>query len=574
MIDCGEALLWRRILKMKIINFIKNNQYLIGISSIIIVFFIVRLPYFIYFPIPFINGDILEYHKIIDLLESGSKIREGFPGIGYPLFILFCEKISKTTIFFIAVQSIIQLFAVLLFYYYYKVYLKKYLLYVAFILIGYLSSNINLYYDTAYHPDSLMGSLFIISIALLLRLIYKPSYYYYTILSFIVIFSISVRANGIVLILLIFIFLLHVFFKTKSMLTVTRYLGIIIIPTLFLCFFYFFSPIYKTFNIISYPSNLKGSIDYGTILEKSDSEIWKKIENLKLDKFLYSSKIDRNQIYDDTTFAIYVATKQRGYIVQQDINKDICIENYNETRSNWTGIKLDTVINKQDVKISKSYDSLKDFFNEKYYRKKLYVVPGASLKNRLMHFIGFYKLFYKSINMGDFYFGFENLCFYDENIKSRYGNCFSDLKNYKNDKRLIRSHKELNLLNLTSKNNLYKKMITDIWSFKISRYYRYVIQPIYKIQPFIFRNFFIPIILIMVIIMSFIFLLKTKFVSKLFIFSTLVCVLFLSTNLIFSFHFCYSYIRYTYQVSFVYYISLILLPLIIKSFSNKSLYDA
>ena len=100
----------------------------------------------------------------------------------------------------------------------------------------------------------------------------------------------------------------------------------------------------------------------------------------------------------------------------------------------------------------------------------------------------------------------------------------------------------------------------------MSRLYRFFISPFYKIQPFLFRNFIIPIIFNIVLISVIIGIFYTRFSSKIYVFSILTGLLLIMTNALFSFYFCYSYTRYTYQVSFVYYISLIILPLLIQEF--------
>ena len=552
------------------INFIKKNQFSIGVFGIIISFIIVRLPYFIYMPIPFINGDAFEYNRVINLLESGANVQIGFPGIGYPLLILLCEKISNTTIFFFFIQSLLQLLAVLLFYTYYKIYIEKYLFFVAMILVGYLTSNINLYYDTAYHPDSLMGSLFIFSIALFLRVIYNPSYFYFAILSFVIIFSVSVRANGIVLIPLVFLYLIYILIATKSFIITLKYGTLFLLPTLILCLFHYFSPIYKTFNIISYQSEsmASGSIYIGSKTIYPNHSVWKKIENLNLNKFFYTNKIDKNALFDDTTFAIFVMAQQRGYMIHQNNQNEIIIDNFNDSRSNWATINLDRELHPKD---KLKYIELKKHFKVNFNNQKLVLVPPIDFKHKLMHFIGFYQLFYKSIDLNGTILGFENLSFYDINTKMRYGNCYNELQSssYKND--LKRVYKELYTLKSFSENNLLYKIDQDSWRMKTSKFYRWILAPFYKIQPILFRNFLFPLVFNGVFILSLIGVFYSKFKSKILIFSLISSLVLFITNFLFSFIFCYSYTRYTYQVSFVYYVSLVILPILISEFRNLRL---
>ena len=512
-------------------------------------------------PFPFINGDAFEYNKIINLLENESNYRIGFPGIGYPLLILFCEKINNSVNFFFFIQSVLQLFSVLLFYYNYKVYLKKYLLIVAVVLAGYLTSNVNLYYDTAYHPDSFLGSLFIVSIALFLRLIYNPSYFYFTILSFVIVFSISVRANGVVMIPLVFCYLIFIFISTRKIKSVLKYVGIFLIPTLLLCGFNFLSPIYKTFNIISFQSESTApeGLYYNAKIVDTESEIWKKIENLNLDDYLYTDKIDRSSIFDDTTFAVLVTSRQRGLLIHQNLINELILENLTDSRNNWGSLNLDSILDCNN----NEYQKFKIFFAKNYNKKKIIVLPPSNIKYGCMHFVGFYELFYKSLDIHGNVLGYENLSFYDENIKKRYGNCYSELKNDYNLKNKKRVYKELYALKKLSENNLLLKIDQDNWKMKVSKFNRWILHPFYKIQPILFRNFLFPIIFVVVFIVSFIGLFYLKWKSKILFFSVINALLLIITNWLFSFYFCYSYTRYTYQVSFMYYVSVILLPFII-----------
>ena len=551
---------------MRIINFIKKHQYLLGVFAIVTCFILVRLPYFLYMPIPFINGDAFEYNRVVNLLETGSNTQIGFPGIGYPLLILFCEKINDTTIFFFFIQSVLQLFAVLLFYHYYKVYLKKYLLYVAILLIGYLTSNINIYYDTAYHPDSLIGSLFIISLALFLKIIFKPSYIYFTLLSTIIIFSISVRANGLVLIPILLIYLVYHFIIYKRFVLIIKYLGLFFIPTLALCLFHYLSPIYKTFNIVSYPSstNLE-SFSSGAESETNEGQVWNKIQKLNLDKYLYTNFLkNKSFFYRDTSFAVYLMAQQRGYIVKNDSNENIILENYNDSRSIWASINLDSIVYKNSSKQKEFYKKFKSRFLKKYKDKKLLISTPIDFKHKAIHFIGFNQLFYESIDLRDVVLGFENLGYYDENSKMRYGNCFNEIRDTNNLQNKKRVFKELMNLKNLSNNQLYKKIDEDLWRMKVSKYYRYIISPFYKIQPILFRNFLYPLLFNLVFIFSIVGVFYSRFRSKIFIFTFTSSLLLIGTNLLFSFYFCYSYTRYTYQVTFVYYVSVIVLPILFQ----------
>ena len=521
-------------------------------------------------PFPFINGDAFEYYKIIDALGESSHNKIGFPGIGYPIILMLCEKIIDTTQFFIFVQSAIQLLAVLIFYYYYSKIFNKYLIYVAILIVGYVTSNINLYYDSAYHPDSLMGSLNIIILTLFMGLIYKPSYIRFVILSFIIVYSISIRANGIVNIVLVFIYLFFLFRTTNNLKLIFRYGFIFTLSSLILCTYYFVSPIYKTFNVISYPTAETETIYTGTKIVTSNHEIWKSILQLDLSKYLYASseKVD-NLWFNKENYASHVMALERGYVINQDSSSNIIIENYNETRSIWSRINLDTCINKNSPKELNNYSQLKKLLSTKYKNTKISVQPVVDFDHRMMNFVGFFNLFHQSIELHDdgIYLGYENRSFYNQNINSRYGNCYNSVINkQENQTQLKKVYKETYQLKKFNYNQLLNKMNGDHFKMESSRLYWYIITPFYNIQPFLFRNFLFPIVLIVVLICAMLGLILSKAKSPFYILLFLAFSLFLLTNYIFSCHFCYLYTRYTYQVSFVYYISAIFLPIMFESF--------
>ncbi len=531
-----------------------------------------RLPYFLYLPYPFINTDADQYYGILNLIDSGSKVQIGFPGIGYPLFLWICEKINNTTICVVAIQSLFQLFAVLLFFYYYKIYFKKYLLFVAILISGYLSSNINLYYDSAIHPDSLMGSIFIISIALLIRLFHKFGMIQFIILSCLVVFSIAVRANGIVLLPFIIVYLLYSFYFSRDIKFLIQKTVIFCIPLISLCFYNYFSPLYNSFSLFSYPVENTQSIDGKIILETNEDKTWTDLLDLNLSKNLLveQSRVDKS-LFNDSSYAIYVMAYQRHHVIQLDCNKNLIIENHTETRNKWGNINLDLNSNySHSFSKRNKYVIFKNKFIAKYGNKKLMISPLEDFKHKTAHFIGFFKMFYFCKEFDIIELGYENTSFYEKNYQLRQGGLSNMFQEGLNINKFLNNRLYKELYNQFdqkhSKGKLIGIMDSDYWSLKSSRVYRWIIHPFYSIQPIIFRNFLYPIIFIVVFFISIIGLFLSKFKSPLFIILFISHSFLLVMNFLFSFYFTFLYTRYTYQVSFVFYISLIFLPLIIESF--------
>ena len=256
-------------------------------------------------------------------------------------------------------QSFIQLLAVLFFYYYYKIIFRRNLIFTAVLLIGYVTSNVNLYYDSAYHPDSLMGSLFIIEIAMLIRLIHKPGHFYFFLLAIVATYSISVRANGIIILPLLLIYLVYTARQSKSFKIFGFNLFLLSIPLLLLSLFYFRSPIYKSFNLVPYPA--VSVVDSNVIMETNENPTWKSLIDLNLSKNIYpENRTNIIPVYNDTAYAIYVVAYQRWYLLNLDKDTNLMIENFTDTRSLWSKMNLDTCFKEGSIKKENKYLSFKN----------------------------------------------------------------------------------------------------------------------------------------------------------------------------------------------------------------------
>lgn len=519
-------------------------------------------------PYPFINTDAYQYYGILNAIESNSSAQIGFPGIGYPLFLWLCEKISDTTICVVVVQSVFQLVSVLIFFYYYYVYIKKYLFFAAILVIGYLTSNINLYYDTAFHPDSLMGSLFIISLALLLRLFFSYSLKHFVILSILVSYSIAVRANGIVLIPLLLFYLVYIGYTLKSFSFFWKNVFIVCIPLLVLCTFNYFSPLYKTFNLFGYPKETDDSSKNTTMIDSNRDDIWLNLNNLHLSDKIHIEDEDKS-IFDDNNNAIYIMASQRWYLMYIDSNKNLKLENYTDTRSNWISINLDSCSYKFNSINRIKFQQFKNEFVNKYGDRKTSIMAKIDFRHKKMLFVSFFKMFYKTIKMDDILLGYENLPYYERNFKSRYGMLgnISQSEVKKNDILFKRVYKELFKKGNQNeiKENLLAKMDEDYWKMKISRVYRWIVYPYSFVQAVFFRNVFFPICFLLIFASSIVGMVMTKLRERLFVYLFSSAALLLLVNYLFSIQFCFLYTRYTYQVSFVYFLTMMFVPISIET---------
>lgn len=523
-------------------------------------------------PFPFINTDAYEYYGILNSIECNSSAHIGFPGIGYPLFLWFCEKISDTTICVVAMQSLLQLLAVLIFFYYYFVYIKKYLFLAAILIIGYLTSNINLYYDTAFHPDSLMGSLFIISLALLLRLYFSYSFKHFFLLSILVAYTISVRANGIVLMPILVLYLFYTAYTLKSFKFLFKNVLILCIPLLLLSTFNYLSPLYKTFNLFGFPKVTNNSTKNILEIDSNKDDIWYNLNKLKLSKKIHVEN-EKKSIFDDENLAIYVMASQRYHIIFLDSNNNLKLENYTDTRSSWSLLNLDSCSSHLNTFKRIKYTKFKTEFIKKYGYKKVMIMPEIDFRHNKMLFIGFFKMFYKTYRKDNILLGYENLPYYERNYKTRYGMLASISQNELNTNNYLfkRVYKELYKKGNENeiKGNLLAKMDEDYWQMKISRIYRWIVYPYSLVQTIFFRNVIYPICFLIIFFISIIGVLITKCKEPLFVYLFSSTALLLLVNFLFSIQFCFLYTRYTYQVSFVYFLTMMFVPVILVTLVSR-----
>ena len=122
-------------------------------------------------------------------------------------------------------------------------------------MIAYLGSSFNQFYDSWIYPDSLMSSMFILSSSLLLILFNSTSKYiniYFFVLCVSVTYSISIRANGILLLPLVVVYLLWFFYSVKNKKQLIFKILLCLIPLFSLSLFNLYSPIYKVFSPIGF----------------------------------------------------------------------------------------------------------------------------------------------------------------------------------------------------------------------------------------------------------------------------------------------------------------------------------
>ncbi len=91
----------------------RNAQLALGLALIFVIFALSRLPFFIYYPLPYVAPDTPAYLEQVANLESGQIPSFSFRTPGYPLFWWFVRLFSHNPMAVIFAQCIITLFTLL-----------------------------------------------------------------------------------------------------------------------------------------------------------------------------------------------------------------------------------------------------------------------------------------------------------------------------------------------------------------------------------------------------------------------------------------------------------------------------
>jgi hypothetical protein len=537
----------------------QSRQFFIGSSIIVIGVILVWLPYILFMPITGLHIDSPQYYSVLSGIEQHINHTIGYPQIGYPVFLKICELILNKLWFVVLMQISLNVFAVLFFYYAYFKTFGKYLIPVSLLLLGYLSSDLNLNWDSSIMPDSLLAFFNTLCLGLVLYIVGLKKYKLIPLLSFVIVCAISVRPSALILIPLFILLMIYLFFQNNNKLLILINCLIFTSFLLGLSTVNYITPGYRTFGIITFPPNLN--------IENNRSSVDKKMKDDTLLKDL--SVIAPNEHLDailafqeepgvDSSYYLYMKYLKRGMSIRLDKDSNLLFK-----VSEGGDIKLDSI-----AKDKQGFIKFKNHFINRY--KDTMVSYSVNIENRLrwVHFVYFFKYFYID---GSKHYDIENKDFYSTWLKYRW-----DIYYVRNIWQ-TRLHDYFwlvskNVVPRTSKEQTFTtpKTVADLNfvdnKMSNSFIYRYFTKPYYSIHSILFRNILYPIVFVIVFILSCLGLLLSKFRSSLFLISFSACSLLLMTDILHSFQMTFLTLRYTYQVTFMYYVTMIMFPLIIQSF--------
>ncbi len=169
-------------LKTKLLPVIGRNKILyLSFLILIIMFFITRLPFFLYYPVVNFDKDTTHYYTLVDQMDKGMCPSFIVRTPGYPLFMKFVFLFFNKNISLIAVQNILSLLTCLFFVYViHRVYghrrRLKFLSLLSSIGMGaFISSSVHLNSDTSILTESLYVSFLVLSIALFILAIHSET---------------------------------------------------------------------------------------------------------------------------------------------------------------------------------------------------------------------------------------------------------------------------------------------------------------------------------------------------------------------------------------------------------------
>lgn len=547
----------------KLISFLNRNsvKLLISILGISFVFLATRVPFFYYFKMPQVGPDSSEYILIVRMLKGVSVQEIGFPGVGFPLFLHFTFTLLDKLMTVVYMQTFLQFLSISILLFVYNRYYKHYFYWVLFIMLGYLGASFNQFYDSSLSPDSLLSTLFILFTALYLVLFNSTSKYLnvvFGLMSFIAVYAISVRANGVLLLPLILIYLIWFYYTKKDKKQLVRKIYLFLIPVLLLSTFNFFSPIYKIFSPIGFRKIMYEDTT-GFRFETEKDSSWLYLTSIVPEGYFYK-KYDKG-IFNDTSSSVYVNSYSRGYRVSTNSLDSIIIRSASDVKWGYPEFNLNKFVDTFSTDKRKEMDKFKNYL--KNNKSLLINIEFRSdLKVKMLLFISFFKFHYVKDYVNNF--TKENDFFYGHNVKNNYWrlNSMVDVMKPFGDlsKDVFKEFYNTKLLNDKVYIDNYKTKV--YWDFKSSRYNRFIVKPYYIINNFLFRNYLVPVIFVVIFCYLLFKILKRK-MQPLHLLLFGIGGLLIMTNILHSFVLGFLLSRYIYQVSFIYYIFVAFVPILI-----------
>lgn len=162
-----------------------------------LVFWLWRLPFLIWLPIPEFGPDAFDYFALVKALRDKTPLTYSIDlPLGFPAFVYFATLISSKALFILCLQFLLKYCAGLFLIYTCWKYYRWQAVLVSIILSVYITDSISLRYDTCFIPDSLYNSFLLTTIALLIHSVKAPAASTLALLSVSMFLVAFTRSNG------------------------------------------------------------------------------------------------------------------------------------------------------------------------------------------------------------------------------------------------------------------------------------------------------------------------------------------------------------------------------------------
>jgi hypothetical protein len=548
-------------LKAKLSAALKKNTILyLSFLILIIMFSITRLPFFLHYPVVDFDGDSPYYYMNVDQIDKGMWPAFIIRTPGYPLFLKFVFLFFNTNISLIALQNILSLLTSLFFIYViHKVYAGRFKFLPLFTAIGmgaFISGSIHLISDTSFMTESLFVSFLVLFFALFILAIHSKKNLNWVSISICMAVLILIRPSALFFLLvsvIIIIFLLLNSYKKKAVF-------LFVIPfvlILFLTALYNYFTI-GTFSVSTFTENALISFT-ATFLEKSDTyppEVNEAIEKCR-DRIRTVHKNVMENSWDPEKLSkvlkrYYNRNRKLIFSILIKYEKEDSYSLYLKWMPILKKVALNSILSRPKIYFKYIYSNLLNIFFNSMGDADFYHM----LKKRYLKALNYKSYFTKSIlDRDSIRYKAHPLRLYS---KKEYGGNITEAF----PKSFLKEYWDPEVLSKIKMKKVGRKKAVIIPTF-LQR----VHQSFKVIHEFLFRNISWIFIFFFTLIFSFIKLLKSRFHHKdafiLFImtFSALLHGVVVATASL-------PILRLIYPMTFVYYLSLFLLPIIID-FDSK-----
>lgn len=217
-------------MKKKNNRFRQNKELYIPFVIFLFCFVFMRLPFFIWMPLPVIYPDSFMMYSVASDILHNKFVGFGILPSGYILFIVITELLHFNIYTILVVQSAISFFVCMLLIYSVNKFYRRSVIFVSLALSVYMADSTSLWCDVALLTESFYRNSFIVIIAFLIIAINSEKKYHWIIFSISLIFPALIRSNGLFIYFILPVLILYFYYNHKR----TGYWLCLLIPVLLL----------------------------------------------------------------------------------------------------------------------------------------------------------------------------------------------------------------------------------------------------------------------------------------------------------------------------------------------------